>query len=109
MSQCCFADTIGWRSQATNPGGPNATPHYVWNGDDDGQVWLSKQAQSYGVSRFYANPWSALGYMKTNGDEANGGSLCGLSGASCASGDWRRAPGSARAPSSPVSSTSASR
>jgi glucuronoarabinoxylan endo-1,4-beta-xylanase len=77
--------------QPTNPGGPNATPRYVWNGDDDGQVWLSKQAQSYGVSRFYANAWSAPGYMKTNGDEANGGTLCGLQGASCASGDWRRA------------------
>lgn len=77
--------------QPTNPGGPNATPRYVWDGDDDGQVWLSKQAQLYGVSRFYANAWSAPGYMKTNGDEANGGSLCGLSGASCASGDWRRA------------------
>jgi glucuronoarabinoxylan endo-1,4-beta-xylanase len=35
--------------------------------------------------------WSAPGYMKTNGDEANGGSLCGLAGAACASGDWRRA------------------
>lgn len=77
--------------QPSNPGGPNATPRYVWNGDDDGQVWLSKQAKAYGVSRFYANAWSAPGYMKTNGDEANGGTLCGLSGASCASGDWRRA------------------
>ncbi|MEU4740994.1 cellulose binding domain-containing protein [Actinosynnema sp. NPDC023658] len=77
--------------QPTNPGGPNATPRYTWNGDDDGQVWLSKKAQSYGVNRFYANAWSAPGYMKTNGNEANGGTLCGLSGASCASGDWRRA------------------
>ncbi|NUT51641.1 MAG: cellulose-binding protein [Saccharothrix sp.] len=77
--------------QPTNPGGPNATPKYVWNGDDDGQVWLSKKAQSYGVNRFYANAWSAPGYMKTNGTENNGGTLCGLQGASCASGDWRRA------------------
>jgi glucosylceramidase len=77
--------------QPTSPGGPNATPRYVWDGNDDGQVWLAKQAQSHGVSRFYANAWSAPGYMKTNGDEANGGSLCGLSGATCASGDWRRA------------------
>ncbi len=83
--------STGSSIQPTNPGGPNATPRYVWDGNDDGQVWLSKQAQSYGVSRFYANPWSAPGYMKTNGDEANGGALCGLSGASCASGDWRRA------------------
>lgn len=77
--------------QPTNPGGPNATPRYVWNGDDDGQVWLSKKAQSYGVNRFYANAWSAPGYMKTNGTENNGGTLCGLQGATCASGDWRRA------------------
>lgn len=63
----------------------------MWNGDDDGQVWLAKKAQSYGVSRFYADPWSAPGYMKTNGSESNGGTLCGLSGASCSSGDWREA------------------
>lgn len=77
--------------QPTNPGGPNATPKYVWDGDDDGQVWLAKQAQSYGVNRFFANAWSAPGYMKDNGTENNGGQLCGLSGTSCASGDWRRA------------------
>jgi len=29
--------------------------------------------------------------MKTNGNDANGGSLCGVSGASCSSGDWRQA------------------
>ncbi|MBT2225036.1 glycoside hydrolase [Nonomuraea sp. NEAU-A123] len=77
--------------QPADPGGPDATPRYVWNGDDDGQVWLAKEAKAYGVNRFYADAWSAPGYMKTNGDEANGGSLCGLSGASCAGGDWRRA------------------
>ncbi|MDT7788572.1 MAG: glucuronoarabinoxylan endo,4-beta-xylanase [Pseudonocardiales bacterium] len=77
--------------QPTNPGGPNATPRYVWDRDDESQVWLAQQAKAYGVNRFYADAWSAPGYMKTNGDEANGGSLCGLSGASCASGDWRRA------------------
>lgn len=77
--------------QPTNPGGPNATPRYVWNRDDDGQLWLAQQAKANGVTRFYANAWSAPGYMKTNNDEANGGTLCGLSGASCASGDWRTA------------------
>ncbi|HKT02136.1 MAG TPA: glycoside hydrolase family 30 beta sandwich domain-containing protein [Rugosimonospora sp.] len=83
--------STGSSIEPNNPGGPTATPKYVWNGDDDGQVWLAKQAQSYGVSRFYANPWSAPGYMKDTGNEANGGTLCGLSGTSCASGDWRRA------------------
>ncbi|MCX3292499.1 carbohydrate-binding protein [Streptomyces sp. NEAU-H22] len=77
--------------QPVNPGGPNATPRYVWNGNDDGQVWLAQQAKAYGVNRFYADAWSAPGYMKTNGSDTNGGTLCGLSGASCAGGDWRRA------------------
>ena len=30
-------------------------------------------------------------YMKTNGNDANGGSLCGVSGATCSSGDWKQA------------------
>jgi glucuronoarabinoxylan endo-1,4-beta-xylanase len=77
--------------QPTNPGGPNATPRYVWDRNDDGQLWLAQEAKAYGVNRFYADAWSAPGYMKTNGTEGNGGTLCGLSGASCASGDWRRA------------------
>ncbi|ANS64779.1 hypothetical protein SLINC_2555 [Streptomyces lincolnensis] len=77
--------------QPTDPGGPNATPKYVWDRQDKGQVWLAQQAKAYGVNRFYADAWTAPGYMKTNGTDANGGTLCGLSGASCASGDWRRA------------------
>ncbi len=77
--------------QPTDPGGPNATPKYVWDRDDKGQVWLAQQAKAYGVTRFYADAWTAPGYMKTNGTDANGGTLCGLAGASCASGDWRRA------------------
>lgn len=35
--------------------------------------------------------WSAPGYMKTNGRDTNGGTLCGLPGAPRASGDWRQA------------------
>lgn len=77
--------------QPTDPGGPNATPQYVWDGVDKGQVWLAKEAKAYGVNRFYADAWTAPGYMKTNGTDANGGTLCGLSGADCASGDWRKA------------------
>ncbi|MFC4498880.1 MULTISPECIES: glycoside hydrolase family 30 protein [Streptomyces] len=77
--------------QPTDPGGPDATPRYVWDGYDKGQVWLAQQAKAYGVSRFYADAWTAPGYMKTNGTDANGGTLCGLADASCASGDWRRA------------------
>ncbi|MEV7971038.1 glycoside hydrolase, partial [Sphaerisporangium sp. NPDC088356] len=74
-----------------DPGGPDATPAYEWDGDDGGQVWLARQAKAYGVKRFYADAWSAPGYMKDNGTDANGGTLCGLTGTSCASGDWRRA------------------
>lgn len=77
--------------QPVDPGGPTAPPKYVWDGDDGGQVWLAKQAKAYGVTRFYADAWSAPGYMKDNGDDANGGTLCGLQGTSCASGDWRQA------------------
>jgi glucuronoarabinoxylan endo-1,4-beta-xylanase len=86
-----IGSTVNSSIQPTNPGGPNATPRYVWDRDDDSQVWLAQQAKAYGVTRFYANAWSAPGDMKTNGNEANGGTLCGLSGASCASGDWRTA------------------
>ena len=77
--------------QPTDPGGPSATPKYTWDGVDKGQVWLAKQARAYGVNRFYADAWTAPGYMKTNGTDANGGTLCGLTGATCASGDWRKA------------------
>ncbi|MBX5451015.1 cellulose binding domain-containing protein [Thermogemmatispora sp.] len=77
--------------EPSSPGSPNAIPTYVWDHDSWGQVWLSKQAQSYGVTQFYGDAWSAPGFMKTNGSEANGGSLCGSPGASCSSGDWRQA------------------
>jgi glucuronoarabinoxylan endo-1,4-beta-xylanase len=76
------------------PSGPSATPTYVWSGNeaqDQGQLWLAKQAKAYGVSTFYNDAWSAPGFMKTNGSQSNGGSLCGTPGASCSSGDWRQA------------------
>jgi O-glycosyl hydrolase len=77
--------------QPVDPGGPAAPPRYEWDGDDGGQVWLAQQAEKYGVKRFFADAWSAPGYMKDNGDDANGGTLCGLQGTSCAGGDWRQA------------------
>ncbi|HEX4815755.1 MAG TPA: glycoside hydrolase [Nonomuraea sp.] len=61
--------------QPENPGGPDAPPQYVWDGDDNSQVWVAKEAQRYGVSRFFADAWSAPGYMKDNGDDKNGGGL----------------------------------
>jgi O-glycosyl hydrolase len=75
----------------TDPGGPDATPQYVWDGDDGGQVWFTREAQRYGVRRVFADAWSAPGFMKTNGSDSNGGELCGVPGTACASGDWRQA------------------
>jgi hypothetical protein len=53
-------------------------PGYVWDGKDSGQLFLSQRAQEYGVKTFYANAWSAPGCMKTNGQDTNGGTLCGV-------------------------------
>ncbi|KAK7920821.1 endo-exoxylanase [Apiospora marii] len=81
----------------TSPGSPDAEPDYVWDGYDADQVWLTKEALSYGggesgLKYIYADAWSAPGYMKTNGDDSNGGHLCGLTTSSCCgSGDWREA------------------
>lgn len=70
---------------------PSATPAYSWDGKDSGQLFVSKEAQKYGVKTFYANAWSAPPFMKTNNNENNGGYLCGVSGQNCASGDWKQA------------------
>jgi O-glycosyl hydrolase len=69
--------------QPKNPGGPNAEPQYVWDKSDNGQLWVSREAvHTYGLKTIYANAWSAPGYMKSNGNDANGGSL---------SSEWRQA------------------
>jgi O-glycosyl hydrolase len=39
----------------------------------------------------FADAWSAPGFMKTNDSAINGGTVCGVRGASCRSGDWRQA------------------
>ncbi|GIG88188.1 glycoside hydrolase family 30 protein [Plantactinospora endophytica] len=77
--------------QPTDPGGPDATPNYTWDGWDGAQVWYVKEARKRGIDQFYADAWSAPGYMKDNGSDSNGGALCGLQGVTCASGDWREA------------------
>lgn len=75
-----------------SPGSPDNPLIYEWDGSDNKQLWVSQEAvHTYGVKTIYADAWSAPGYMKTNGNDANGGTLCGLSGAYCASGDWRQA------------------
>src|ERR1700691_6256147 len=45
----------------------------------------------YGVTNVFADAWSAPAFMKTNDSQINGGTLCGVPGATCASGDWRQA------------------
>ncbi|HVU69100.1 MAG TPA: ricin-type beta-trefoil lectin domain protein, partial [Ktedonobacteraceae bacterium] len=81
----------GGTIEPNSPGNPNATPSYRALGDSGGQVWFAQQARTYGVTQLYGDAWSAPGYMKTNGSEANGGAVCGTPGASCGSGDWRQA------------------
>ena len=44
-----------------NPGGPKATPAYVWDGKDSGQLFVCQEAVKYGVKAFYGNAWSAPG------------------------------------------------
>ncbi|KAI1878479.1 uncharacterized protein JN550_000661 [Neoarthrinium moseri] len=75
-----------------NPGGPKAAPQDTWDGKDSGQLFVSQEAyKTYGVRTIYGDAWSAPGYMKSNGNENNGGTLCGVSGTNCQSGDWRQA------------------
>ncbi|KAJ7465811.1 glycoside hydrolase [Mycena galericulata] len=75
----------------TSPGSPTAAPDYQFDGSDSSQIWLSQKAIGYGVKTFYADAWGAPYFMKTNNAVGGGGSLCGVSGESCSSGDWRQA------------------
>jgi O-glycosyl hydrolase len=85
----------GTTIEPNSPGSPGAAPAYVSLASinsDQGQLWFDQQAKAgYGVSTFFADAWSAPAFMKTNGSQDNGGQVCGVSGTSCASGDWRQA------------------
>lgn len=59
--------------EPNNPGSPSATPNYVWDNDDSGQVWFTQQAVSYGVETIYADAWGAPGFMKTSGSDSSPG------------------------------------
>ncbi|KAH6658911.1 glycoside hydrolase family 5 protein [Truncatella angustata] len=76
--------------EPTSPGSATSTPTYVWDGDDSGQIWFTKQAVSYGVKTIYADAWSAPGFMKTSGSDQLPGYLCGTTGHSCSTGDWKQ-------------------
>ncbi|KAJ9138626.1 Glycoside hydrolase [Pleurostoma richardsiae] len=73
------------------PSRPDGSLVFVWDNKDSGQLWVAQQAVRYGVKTFYADAWSAPGFMKTNGRDSNGGGLCGSPGSTCSSGDWRQA------------------
>jgi O-glycosyl hydrolase len=85
----------GTTIEPNNPGSPGATPSYVSLASinsDQGQLWFDQQAKAnYGVTNIFADAWSAPAFMKTNNSVPNGGQVCGVTGASCASGDWRQA------------------
>jgi O-glycosyl hydrolase len=85
----------GTTIEPNNPGSPGAAPNYVSLASinqDQGQLWFDQHAKAnYGVTNIFADAWSAPGFMKTNGSVPNGGQVCGVSGTSCGSGDWRQA------------------
>jgi O-glycosyl hydrolase len=82
----------GLTIEPTAPSSPTATPSYSALGNDQGQEWLAARLRSlYGITNVYADAWSAPAFMKTNDSVDNGGTLCGVPGATCGSGDWRQA------------------
>ena len=81
--------------EPTAPASPTAPPSYVSLqsvNSDQGQLWLAQMIRKkYGVRDVFADAWTAPAYMKTNDSTSNGGTLCGVPGATCASGDWQQA------------------
>ncbi|MGH2894922.1 MAG: glycoside hydrolase family 30 beta sandwich domain-containing protein [Solirubrobacteraceae bacterium] len=84
----------GFTIEQKAPGSPNAKPSYLTLADvdqDQGQLWFAKQIKAdYGATVF-ADAWSAPAFMKSNHSAINGGTVCGVPGASCKTGDWRQA------------------
>jgi O-glycosyl hydrolase len=77
------------------PASPASAPAYLpltSIADDQGQLWLAQAIKKeYGVTDVFADAWSAPAFMKTNDSVDNGGTLCGVPGATCSTGDWRQA------------------
>jgi O-glycosyl hydrolase len=84
-------DTI----EPSAPSSPTATPTYLpmsQIGNDQDQLTMAQAIKAnYGVTNVFADAWSAPAFMKTNNSAINGGTLCGVSGTSCASGNWEQA------------------
>ena len=84
----------GFTIEPKAPSSPTAKPSYLTLAEvdqDQGQLWFAKQIKAdYGVSDVFADAWSAPAFMKTNDSAIRGGTVCGVPGASCKSGDWRQ-------------------
>ena len=85
----------GTTIEPSAPASPSAPPAYLPLSaidSDGGQLWWAQTIKKeYGVTDDFADAWSAPAFMKTNDSVDNGGTLCGVPGATCASGDWRQA------------------
>jgi O-glycosyl hydrolase len=85
----------GTTIEPTAPSSPSATPSYIplsQTNQDQGQLWFAQQIKSrFNVTNVFADAWSAPSFMKTNNSAINGGAVCGLSGATCSSGNWVQA------------------
>ena len=96
-----FRDGIGSSNTTTSglmntiepvePAGPKAQPNYTWDNYATGQFPFAQQARARGLPYIYADAWSAPGFMKTNHDDSHGGYLCGVTGETCSTGDWKQA------------------
>jgi O-glycosyl hydrolase len=77
------------------PSSPTAAPSYISlasAADDQGLLWWAQRIKKeFGVTDVFADAWSAPAFMKTNDSADNGGTLCGVPGATCTSGDWVQA------------------
>jgi len=76
---------------AVGPGSPDEPLVYDWDGDDAGQVWLARQAATFGVRRFFAHPLSAPAYMLHRPGGRYDGLIRGMRGTGAEAGDWRAA------------------
>lgn len=85
----------GFTIEPKAPSSPTAKPSYLSLAEvdqDQGQLWFARQIKAdYGVSDVFADAWSAPAFMKTNDSAIDGGTVCGVPGANCKSGDWRHA------------------
>ena len=74
------------------PNGHSGLRSAVVDRRGQGQLWFAQTIKAdYGVTNVFADAWSAPAFMKTNDSTDKGGTVCGVPGATCSSGDWRQA------------------